>query len=160
MDHLVELCREGRISGVGLGAPESQARRLLGDPYDESVSRDPHVLLYGAVELTFSGGELELITLGFGTSLNDLPLTLAHGMPRMWADLPRESAVAALRTRGVDLRPHPHPEAGTCDYRATTALGDLVNVTFDPHGLVGAACARADRTAPRVLVMPAPLHRP
>jgi len=160
MDHLVELCREGRISGVGLGAPESQARRLLGDPYDESVSRDPHVLIYGAVELTFSADELEMITLGFGTSLNDLPLTLAHGMPRMWADLPRESAVAALRQRGVDLEPHPHPDTRTADYRSTTVLGDIINVTFDDQGLAGVACARGDRTAPRVLVMPAPLRRP
>lgn len=159
MDHLVELCREGRVSGVGLGAPPERARALLGEPYDESVTREPHVLVYGAVELTFSGGELEMITLGFGTSLNDLPPSLAHGVPRKWADLPREVALAELREHGVEPARHPHPDARTYDYRATTVLGDIVNVTFDEHGLAGVACARGDRTAPRVLVMPAPMTR-
>lgn len=159
MDHLIELCREGRVSGVGLGASPAQARALLGAPYDESVAREPHVLVYGAVELTFSAGELEMITLGFGTSLHDLPPSLAHGVPRKWADLPREVALAELREHGIELESHPHPDARTRDYRATTVLGDIVNVTFDDHGLAGVACARGNRTAPRVLVMPAPMRR-
>lgn len=159
MDHLVELCREGRVSGVGLGATPGQARALLGEPYDESVAREPYVLVYGAVELTFSGGELEMITLGFGTSLHDLPPSLAAGVPRKWADLPREIALATLRAHGVELARYPHPDARTYDYRATTVRGDIVNVTFDDHGLAGVVCARGDRTAPRVLVMPAPMRR-
>jgi len=142
-----------------MGTSPAQARAVLGEPFDESVTRDPRLLVYGAVELTYAGGALEMITLGFGPSFADLPPALAPGMPRMWGDLPRDGALAALAERGVALTPHPHPSDGVRDYRASTARGDIVNVTFAGDRLSGVVCARGDRTAPRILVMPAPLRR-
>lgn len=156
MDNLVELCREGRLAGVGMGAPLDAARAALGDPDDESVSREPYVLVYGAIELSFVDDVLETITLGFGRPLEDLPPALVGGIPRQWSDMSRERVIAALAERGIELDPHPHPDAGTRDYRTRTVRGDIVNVTFDGDELFGVACARGDRSVPRIRFMPPP----
>jgi hypothetical protein len=160
MDHLVELCREGRIGGVGMGVPEATARAVLGRPDDESVSYDPHVLVYGAIELAFAGGALEMITLGFGRLIEDLPASLPGEIPRIWGESDREAVLAALSGRGVALAAHPHPSDGVRDYTATTAMGDIVNVQFTGGRLSGVACSRAERAAPRILFLPAPATRP
>lgn len=156
MDNLVELCREGRLAGIGMGTPLGHVRAVLGEPDDESVSQEPYVLVYGTIELSFVDGVLETITLGFGRPLEDLPLPLAGGIPRRWSDVSREGVLAALAEREVELTPHPHPVDGVHDYRASTVLGDVVNVTFDGDQLSGVVCARGDRTAPRILIMPPP----
>jgi hypothetical protein len=156
VDHLVELCREGRIAGVGMGAGPDHVRAALGEPDDESAARDPHVLVYGAVELSLVDGVLELITFGLGRPFGDVPPARAGGVPRRWSDLDREGVLAALRERGVELTPHPHPVDGMRDYRAATVLGDVVNVTFDGDRLSGVACARGERSEPRILYLPAP----
>jgi hypothetical protein len=160
MDHLVELCREGRIGGVGMGVPEATARAVLGRPDDETVSYDPHVLLYGGVELAFADGELEMITLGFGHLLEDLPASLPGEIPRIWGEGDRETVLASLSGRGVALTAHPHPGDGVHDYTATTTMGDVVNVLFTGGRLSGVACSRAERAAPRILFLPAPATRP
>lgn len=159
MDYLVELCKEGRFAGVGMGVPEATARAVLGTPDDESVSDDPHVLVYGGFELAFTGGELEMITLGFGRILHVVPEKLAGEVPRQWSETDRDGVVDALAERGVTLTPHAHPGAGVFDYCATTVLGDLVNVTFTGERLTGVVCARADRTAPRIAFLPPPVVR-
>ena len=159
MDHLTELCREGRVAGVGMGTPLDRVRALLGEPYDQSAAREPRVLVYGALELSFIDGALEMTALGFGRPLEDLPPALAPGMPRMWGDLPRAGVLAALRDRGVALTPHPHPSGDVHDYHVATPRGDIVNVTFAGDRLSGVVCARGDRTAPRIMVLPAPLRR-
>jgi len=156
MDNLVELCREGRLAGIGMGAPLDAVRDAYGEPDDESVSREPHVLVYGAVELSFVDDVLETIALGFGHPLENLPLPLAGGIPRQWSDMPRDRVVAALAVRGVELAPYPHPADGVRDYRTLTVRGDIVNVTFDGDDLFGVACARGDLTRPRIRVMPPP----
>lgn len=154
MDYLIELCTEGRVAGIGMGTPTAGVRAVLGEPDDESVARDPHVLVYGAMELVFAADALEMITLGFGRPFGDLPPP--GEIARQWTDGPSTNVVAALRERGIDLAPHPHPVDDVADYRTTTPRGDIVNVTFAAGRLSGIACSRGERAAPRILFMPAP----
>ena len=154
MDYLIELCTEGRVAGIGMGTATASVRAVLGEPDDETVAREPHVLIYGAMELVFSAGALEMITLGFGRPFGDLPPP--GEIARQWTDGPSGNVVAALGERGIDLAPQPHPDDDVLDYRTTTLRGDIVNVTFASGQLSGVACSRGERAAPRILFMPAP----
>lgn len=154
MDYLIELCTEGRVAGIGMGAATASVRAVLGEPDDESVAHDPHVLIYGAMELVFAADALEMITLGFGRPFGDLPPP--GGIARQWTDGPGGTVVAALAERGIDLAPQRHPDDDVVDYRATTPRGDIVNVTFAAGRLSGVACSRGERAAPRIRFMPAP----
>jgi len=61
MASLVDLFATGAVGGVARGSSDDDVRRALGSPSDRSISRDPIIWKYDAVELTFRDGHVELL---------------------------------------------------------------------------------------------------
>lgn len=61
MASLVDLFATGAVGGVARGSSDDDVRRALGSPSDRSISRDPIIWKYDAVELTLRDGHVELL---------------------------------------------------------------------------------------------------
>jgi hypothetical protein len=130
MPSLLDLIATGSVGSVGPGSSPDEVRRKFGEPSDTSVSHDPLVLKFGALEVTVRDGCVELLQVELD---QELPPFVDRGD---LSDPPKRAEVErSLKRRGVWLEPY-DPLTFDDDQVALRAMPSRVVMIFDGDRLV------------------------
>ena len=122
---LFDLIATGTIGGVTTGSTPADVRARFGEPDDESIQREPRIWKYGAFEVTFRSGIVELLVVEL---FQDLPKFI--GADGLSAATTRAEVERLLRGRGIAYQPYPPLTAEHDQSALKTGTGGAV-VIFD-----------------------------